>query len=86
MTHYDAYKIINIDEFEALDIPSRKITVVLGTLGLKDILVTKGNYISILYDGIFLSLNLNDKNPFEFGGNAIFVDPDNNLWLGLPVA
>ncbi len=85
-THYDAYKIINLDDFNDLELVSRKLSIVLGTLGLVDILVTKGNLVSLFYDGVFLSLNLNDKNPFEFEGKAIFIDPDNNIWLGLPVA
>lgn len=80
---FDVYKIINIDDFEAAVIVSRTVTGLFGDLGLKSILVTKGNCISLLYEGVFLSLNLNDKNPFVFEGHAIFVDPNNDLWLGI---
>jgi hypothetical protein len=58
MTTYDSFKIINLDTFNALGLPSRKISAFLGDLGLKDVLVTKGNYVSILFDGVFLSLRI----------------------------
>ncbi len=80
---YDVFKIINLDEFNATGLVSRKVEGLFGELGLKEVLVTKGNMVSMLYEGIFLSLNLNDKNPFEFEDHAIFVDPDNDLWLGI---
>ena len=80
---YDCYKIINLDDFDDLELTSRKITATLGVLGQKEILVTKGNLLSFLYNGIFLSVNLNDKNPFEFEGHAIFIDPNNDVWLGI---
>ncbi len=82
-TIYDQYKLFNLDEFEATEFVSRTLSVFLGDLGLKSILVTKGNLVSVLYDGVFLSLNLNDKNPFEFEDRAIFLDPDNDVWLGI---
>ncbi len=80
---YDAYKLINLDDFEALELVSRKLTIILGTLGQKEVLVTKGNLVSILYNDVLLSVNLNDKNPFEFEGYAAFIDPNNDIWLGI---
>jgi hypothetical protein len=80
---YDVYKLINSDDFDALDIVSRKLTLILGEIGQKEILITKGNVTSILYEGVLLSLNLNDKNPFEFEGLAAFIDPNNDIWLGI---
>ncbi len=86
MTLYDAFKVINLDEFNDTGLVSREVTQIFGSLGLKTVLVTKGNLVSILWDDKFLSLNLNDKNPFEFEGYAIFVDPANDLWIGTPHA
>lgn len=80
---YDVFKIINLDEFNALDLVSRNVSGLFGELGFKEVLVTKGNMVSILYEGVFLSINLNDKNPFEFDGHSIFLDPNNDLWLGI---
>lgn len=80
---YDVFKIINLDDFNATGLVSRRVSGLFGELGFKEVLVTKGNMVSILYEGIFLSLNLNDKNPFEFEGHAIFVDPNNDIWLGI---
>jgi hypothetical protein len=82
---YDAYKLINLDDFNNLDLTSRKLTVLLGVLGEKEILVTKGNNISILYDDVFLSVDLNEKNPFEFENYSVFLDPNNDIWLGIKV-
>jgi hypothetical protein len=80
---YDVYKLINLDAFNALGLVSRKLTVLMTGKGLKDILITKGNMVSVYFDGVFLSLNLNDKNPFEFEDMAVFLDPNNDIWLGL---
>ncbi len=82
-TFYDVYKIINLDAFNATGLVSRKLSLFLGTLGLKEILVTRGNLVSILYEGVYLSLNLNDKNPFEFEDHCIFIDPNNDIFLGI---
>ncbi len=82
MSTYDWYKIINIADFEAADIPSRELTLELEGLGQKTILVTKGNLISILYEGIFLA-PVNGKNPFEFEEHAVYTDVNGDLWLGI---
>ena len=83
MTLYDVYKIINLDDFEDTGLVSRKVSGLFGTLGLKEVLVTKGNLVSITFDDVFLSLDLNEKNPFEFEDHAVFLDPNNDIWLGI---
>lgn len=82
MAIYDWYKILNVAEFGAADIPSRELTLELEGLGLKTIMVTKGNLISILYEGIFLS-PVDGKNPFEFEDHAVYTDSNGDLWLGI---
>jgi hypothetical protein len=82
---YDWYKIFNKTEFEALGLVSRMYSLVLEEIGLKEILVTKSNYLSLTYEGIFLSLAVNDKNPFEFEGHAIYLDDNNDVFLGIEV-
>jgi hypothetical protein len=80
---YDWYKIINKTEFEADDLPSREVQVVLEGVGLKTILVTKGLLVSLVYDGAMLSPGLNDENPFAFGGYAAYIDANEDVWLGI---
>lgn len=80
---YDWYKIINLDEFTALNLVSRSLVLNFDQLGQKTILVTKGELLSILIDGIFLSVNLNGVNPFEFDSHAVYVDANNDIWVGI---
>lgn len=83
---YTAYKIFNKDEFDALGLCSKTYTFNLEGIGQKDILVTKGNLYGITYEGVFLLLDLNDKNPFEFEGFAIYKDENNDVHLGIEIA
>lgn len=80
---YTWYKIFNVDEFEALNLVSKNYELILTGVGLKEILVTKGFGYSMLYDDIFLPLNLNSRNPYYFDEHAIYVDEDNNVYLGI---
>jgi hypothetical protein len=80
---YDWYFIFNSDDFDDLDLVSQTLTLDLDGIGEKDILVTKGINYAITYEGVFLSLELNDKNPFEFDSLAIYRDAYNNVWLGI---
>lgn len=82
---YNWFKIFNLTEFAALSLPSREYKYLLGDYGLKTILVTKGNYTSILIDGVLLSLNMNDKNPFEFEDHAIYLDENNDVHIGFKI-
>ncbi len=78
------FKIFNKTEFDALGLVSRVYKVNLDGIGVKDILVTKGVNVGITYDGVFLPLQLNDKNPFEFETFAIAVNPAMDVFLGVP--
>lgn len=82
---FDWWKIFNLLEFETAGLVSRTYTLELQDLGVKDIMVTKGNYVSILYEGVFLSLNMNAANPFTFEGHAIYIDGNNDVYLGIEV-
>ena len=79
------FKIFNTDEFTALGIPSKTYTLNLEGVGQKDILVTYGVSFGMTYEGVFLSLNLNDQNPMIFEGLAIYVDANNDVFLGIEV-
>ncbi len=82
-TNIDWYKIANLDYIEESDLPSRDLTLFLGTLGEKVVTLTRGNMTSILFDDIFLSINLNEKNPFIFENYSVWVDDADDIWLGL---
>lgn len=84
--NYTWFLIFNLAEFISLDLGSKTYTLNLDGVGEKDILVTSGNLVSITYDGIVLSINLNTKNPFEFEDHAIYVDDNDDVYLGIAVA
>jgi hypothetical protein len=85
--NYDWYNIYNMTEFLATGLVSRTVTVIFDGLGLKEILLTKGydDGVSVLFDDVFLKINLNDKNPFEFEDRAVYLDSNNDIWVGIAV-
>lgn len=83
MTTYDWFKVFNKTEFEALDLVSKTYIFEFDGLGEKSVQVYKGNYVSVFYGGVFLVLNLNGKNPYEFEGYAVFLDDNQDVWLGI---
>lgn len=80
---YTAYFIFNKNEFEALDLISKTYPINLPVLGQKDVLVTNGNLLAITFEGVFLAVNINDKNPFFKDGYAVFLDEENDVYLGI---
>lgn len=86
MTLYKWFYIFNAQDFEDTGLVQRKYTLILEGLGQKEILVTKGNYTGITYEGVFLPLRLNgeESNPFAIDGFAIWIDDDTrNVFLGI---
>lgn len=82
---YNWYKIFNLAEFQASELTSKQLTYELEDLGIKNILVTKGNLISILFDDVFLSVDLTGNNPFEFEDRAIYRDGNSDIWVGVKI-
>lgn len=80
---FDWYKIINLTEFEALGVPLKVVELFLEEIGLTEILVTKGNFVSITFNDILLPINMNDENPFAFEDHAVWLDEFNDIWLGI---
>lgn len=80
---YDWFPIFNRATFLATGLVSRTLTLTLEGIGNREILVTLGDYLGVTYEGVFLVIDLNDKNPFEFDLMAVYVDADDNVWLGL---
>jgi hypothetical protein len=82
---FNWYKLFNKAEFLSDGLVSRTLTLNLEGLGQKEVHVTFGNLLSITYEGVFLSLDLNDKNPFYFEGHSVYLDADDDVWLGIEV-
>lgn len=82
---FDWYKIINRGEFEATGLVSREVELLLDGIGLRTVLVTCGNYYSIIYDGVMLSIGMAGNNPFVFDGYAVYLDVNDDIWLGIQV-
>lgn len=80
---FDWYKLINKTEFEATGLVSRSLDIVLDGIGRVTVLVTVGNYFSITYDGVMLSIGITGENPFVFEGYAVYLDSNNDVWLGV---
>ena len=77
------FKIYNLDDFEESGLVSKNLELPLLGLGTKQIMLTKGNSVGVLVDGVFLLLNLNDKNPFYFDERLAYVDENQDIWLGV---
>lgn len=82
--NFDAYKLFNRTEFEAAGIPSRTLRVNLAGIGVKEILVTRGNELAILYEGEFLVVNFAGKNPYAKNNVAVWEDANHDVYLGVP--
>ena len=82
---YNWYYIINADEFEATGLVSQELDLELENIGPKTVLVTMGAMLGITYEGVFLPLEMNGENPFEFDGHAIQVHDNGNVFLGIAV-
>lgn len=80
---YYWYRIFNVNDFLDTGLTSKKYTWDLVAIGLTTILVTKGELVSMLYDGVMLSLDMNDKNPFEFENRAAYQKPNGDVYLGI---
>lgn len=84
MVNYTWFKIFNLAEFQALDLTSKLYELELENIGPVEVLVTQGETIGMLYDDVFLSLDLNDVSPFAFEGYAIY-NLDGDIYLGIEV-
>lgn len=81
---YDWFKIFNYASFSAGALVSQTLTINFEGIGEKQVLITKGNYISVTYAGVFLPVEMSDKNPFAFDGLAVYRDPEtDDVYLGL---
>jgi hypothetical protein len=85
--NFNWFKLFNLDEFLALGLVSKVYQVVLEGVGQKNILVTSGNLVSIVYDDVLLALEFEADNPFVRQGDdsiyAIYRDSNGDVHLGI---
>lgn len=84
MDEYDWYLIINGPFFESLGLVSRELDLLLEGIGAATVMVTKGKFVSIIYDGAILPVKLHDLNPFYADGYGVFITDQGDIYLGVP--
>lgn len=84
---FNWFKIFNMDEFLALELFSKTYLVILEGVGQRDVLVTRGNEVSIVYDDVLLVVDFEGDNPFVRVGAentyAVYKDENADVWLGI---
>ncbi len=81
---FDWYLVINRQDFEDAELVSKEVELILEDIGLVTVLVTKGSYYGITYDGVFLAIGITEANPFVFDGYAVYLHPEtDDIYLGI---
>lgn len=82
---FDWYNLFSLPEFLATGLVSQKVTVFLEGVGLSEILITRGNLVSIQYDDAFLPIEFEGDNPYVRDSYAVYKDANQDIWLGIEV-
>jgi hypothetical protein len=82
---FNWFKIFNITEFAATGLVSRSLTINLTGIGQKEFLITKGNLYGLTVDGVFLAVDMNENNPNELDGFAVYKDANQDVWWGIEI-
>lgn len=83
---FDWYEIFNYQEFNDSGLVSKSLSVFLEGVGFENILITKGEFTSILFRDAFLPIGFNNENPYGFGENyAVYKDSNEKVWVGIKV-
>lgn len=84
----DGYKVLNLNDFDALDIPRLDTKIKTKDLDEQDITLFKANLYNVMFLDLLFTINLNNKNPVLKINNdknlrvAVYVDANRNLWVG----
>jgi hypothetical protein len=71
-------------EFLESGVPSKHYRMIFSGIGEKEVLAVSGIGQGLVYEGIFLRIDLNGKNPFTFEDHSVFIDGNFDVWLGIP--
>lgn len=77
------YQVFNLDSFLEAGLVSREYKIAIAGVGEKTIVAFSAVGVSILVDDIFLTIGLNEKNPMRFDTYAVFLDENDDVWLGI---
>lgn len=86
---FNWYLIFNRHEFEEFKIPSKMYSVILNGIGEKDILATRGNLLSIVYNSTMVSLDTGEDpqrpflGPFFMDNIGIYQNENSDIFLGV---
>lgn len=84
---FNWFKVFNLTEFLATGLVSKTYLLILEGVGQKDVLVTYGNEISIVYEDVLLPVQFQGDNPFtrigDNGTYAVYKDAAEDVWLGI---
>ena len=79
----DCYKVMNLNDFDALGVPQLYDSANFDKLGNKEYCIFKGENYGIIQGGEILVPFTNGINPFESKNNSAYIDNDRNLWVGV---
>ena len=84
----DGYKVLNLNDFDVLDIPRLDTQIKTKDLDVQDITLFKANLYNVMFLDLLFTINLNNKNPVLKINNdknlrvAVYVDANRDLWVG----
>lgn len=78
-----AYKLINLEDFDALGVPQAYYTKQFQDLSELSFMVCKWEDYGILINGEIIFPRTNGINPYALKKNAIWIDEERNVWWGL---
>lgn len=84
----DGYKVLNLNDFDALDIPRLDTTIKTPDLDKQELTVFKANLYNVMFLNLLFTVGLNNQNPVLKISKeknlrvAVYVDADRNLWVG----
>ena len=84
----DGYKVLNLNDFDVLDIPRLDTQIKTKDLDVQDITLFKANLYNVMFLDLLFTINLNNKNPVIKINNdknlrvAVYVDANRDLWVG----
>lgn len=84
----DGYKVLNLNDFDALDIPRLDTKIKTKDLDEQDITLFKANLYNVMFLDLLFTIDINNKNPVLKINNdknlrvAVYVDANRDLWVG----
>lgn len=79
---YRWFKIFNRDEFLETGLVSRTFRLNLEGRGVEEFLVTRGDYVSIVFDGDIMPVEFANENPYRRGDKAVYVNDSKDVYIG----